>query len=476
MMLLITQSAFASLTDSKGDEGIIMREEQAVSILVISRDHQLWSGILSAQGWSYRIVASVDTAKKILKNVHRLVVVFDFSCGRYQCKQLEVLHGIGLGVRTIAYLDKSQRELMTCEDLNYISYYCVDYYTSPLPREMVVKTLGHQLGMLDLKSNSLTKSKVNVVEVKTTALIGDSPVVHRLKRQIGKVAPTDVNTLICGESGTGKELVARAIHDASSRANEAFVAVNCGALNEQLVHSELFGHEKGAFTGASTSRTGKIALAHNGTLFLDEIGDLPLTQQANLLRFLQEGTIDVLGGHEPVRVNVRVVAATHVDLEQAIREGRFRQDLYFRLNVLRVNVPALRERDQDILVLAEFFMKKFSAEYNCNVSHFDEGARQRLLGYHWPGNVRELINIVKRAVLMNDIGVISAQDLDISANVEFSTPNNGHKGESLRDALLLYEGNVLEASKYLGISRATAYRIIEKYDLRSALVRARGLN
>lgn len=453
-----------------------MREEQAVSILVISRDHQLWSGILSEQGWGYRIVASVDTAKEILKNVHRLVVVFDFSCGRYQCKQLEALHGIGMGVRTIAYLDKTQKDLLTCEELNYISYYCVDYYTSPLPQEMVVKTLGHQVGMLDLKSNSVAKSKTNVIEGKAISLIGDSPVIHRLRRQIAKVAPTDVNTLICGESGTGKELVARAIHDASSRASETFVAVNCGALNEQLVHSELFGHEKGAFTGASTSRTGKIALAHNGTLFLDEIGDLPLTQQANLLRFLQEGTIDVLGGSEPVRVNVRVVAATHVDLEQAVKEARFRQDLYFRLNVLRVNAPALRDRGQDILLLAEFFMKKISKEYSCDISHFDEGAKQRLLCYHWPGNVRELINIVKRAVLMNDAGVISAEDLDISSSVALAAPAVSHKGESLRDALLLYEGNVLEASRYLGISRATAYRIIEKYNLKSALVRARGLN
>lgn len=453
-----------------------MREDQTVSILVISRNHPLWSGILSPQGWGYRIVASVDTAKEILKNVNKLVVVFDLSCGRYQCKQLEALHGIGAGVRTIAYLDKSQRDLLTGEELTYISYYCVDYYTSPLPQEMVVKALGHQVGMLDLKSSSVTKSKTSIAEDKVISLIGDSPVVHRLRKQIAKVSPTDVNTLICGESGTGKELVARAIHDSSARANEPFVAVNCGALNEQLIHSELFGHEKGAFTGASSSRTGKIALAHNGTLFLDEIGDLPLTQQANLLRFLQEGTIDVLGGREPVGVNVRVVAATHVDLEQAVKEGRFRQDLYFRLNVLRVNAPALRERGEDVLLLAEFFMNKFSCEYSCNISHFDQGAKQQLLSYHWPGNVRELINIIKRAVLMNDVGVISAQDLDISLAPQLVTTAVTHKGESLRDALLLHEGNVLEASKYLGISRATAYRIIEKYNLKSALVRARGLN
>lgn len=451
-----------------------MREQQAVSILVISRDHSLWSGILSEQEWVYRIVASVDTAKEILKNAHRLVVVFDFSCGRYQCEQLEALHGFGAGVRTIAYLDKSQKDLMTSDELAYISYYCVDYYTSPLPQEMVVKTLGHQVGMLDLKRSS--RGKVRPTPSKVNSIIGDSPGVHRLRQHISKVSPTDVNTLICGESGTAKELVARAIHDASLRAKEAFVAVNCGALNEQLVHSELFGHEKGAFTGANSSRRGKIALAHNGTLFLDEIGDLPLTQQANLLRFLQEGTIDVLGGSEPVGVNVRVVAATHVDLERAVKEGRFRQDLYFRLNVLRVNVPALRDRGEDTLLLANYFMEKFSAEYSCNTSHFDESAKQQLLRYQWPGNVRELINIVKRAVLMNDVGVVSAQDLDISSHTQSVTTSIMHKGESLRDALLLYDGNVLEASKYLGISRATAYRIIDKYDLKSELVRARSLN
>ncbi|RTZ18194.1 sigma-54-dependent Fis family transcriptional regulator [Vibrio aquaticus] len=451
-----------------------MREQQAVSILVISRDHTLWSGILSEQGWGYRIVASIDTAKEILKNAHRLVVVFDFSCGRYQCEQLEALHGFGAGVRTIAYLDKSQKERLTSEELTYISYYCVDYYTSPLPQEMVLKTLGHQVGMLDLKTSSIAKTRS--VDSKVISIIGNSPSVHRLRKHISKVSPADVNTLICGESGTGKELVARAIHDASSRAEEAFVAVNCGALNEQLIHSELFGHEKGAFTGASSSRRGKIASAHNGTLFLDEIGDLPLTQQANLLRFLQEGTIDVLGGSEPVGVNVRVVAATHVDLEQAVKEGRFRQDLYFRLNVLRVNVPALRERGKDTLLLADYFMEKFSAQYNCNTSHFDESARQQLLCYQWPGNVRELINIVKRAVLMNEMGVISAQDLDIYPTMESTNTATMHRGESLRDALLHCDGNVLEASKYLGISRATAYRIIDKYDLKPALVRARSLN
>jgi DNA-binding NtrC family response regulator len=304
-------------------------------------------------------------------------------------------------------------------------------------------------------------------------IIGCSPQVAALKKQLSKVGPTDVNTLICGESGTGKELIARSLHDSSSRNEEAFVAVNCGALNEQLIHSELFGHAKGAFTGANQNRVGKIAMAHKGTLFLDEIGDLPLQQQANLLRFLQEGTIDVLGSNVPVKVDVRVLAATHVDLEKAVREGRFRQDLYFRLNVLRVNVPALRERGDDILMLAEHFRQRFSREFECHSMGYDELAKQRLRDYHWPGNVRELINIVKRAVLMSELGVIMAQDLDIT----IIRPNGHHvtnePSDNLITALKQHDGNVLEAARYLGISRATAYRMIDRYNLRAVLERAR---
>lgn len=449
------------------------KENNTMSILVISQDFQLWSSILSEQNWSYRIVTSFDTARQIMNEVERFVLVFDFSCGRYKCSELESVNGIGKGIRTIAYLDKRQRDQLTVEELAYVSYYCVDYYTSPLPKEMVIRTLGHQVGMLNIQSGKQTQPFTCTTAHTVSDLIGQSPVMRKLKQQVAKVAPTDVNTLICGESGTGKELIARALHDASPRAEQAFVAVNCGALNEQLIHSELFGHEKGAFTGANSSRVGKIALADQGTLFLDEIGDLPLSQQANLLRFLQEGTIDVLGATEPLKVNVRVVAATHVDLETAIAEGRFRQDLYFRLNVLRVSAPPLRERGADILSLAEYFRHKFSSEYGCQVHGYDEAAQQVLMNYTWPGNVRELINIIKRAVLMNDSGYITAQDLDIQPkrSVNHVTLD---KHESLRSALELHDGNVLEASKYLGISRATAYRLIDKYDLKATLNRARG--
>lgn len=451
-----------------------MRESDAISVLIISSNCNLWSEILSEQSWNYRIVSSVEKAKQLLQNVDDLVLVFDVSCQTFDCVELRYLHDVAGGVRMIAYLDKQQKASLPKAAFRSVCQYCVDYYTSPMPKEMMVRTLGHQIGMLHRREgNFKSESKPSQRESESNLIIGRSPQVTMLKKQLAKVGPTDVNTLICGESGTGKELIARSLHDYSSRNDEAFVAVNCGSLNEQLIHSELFGHAKGAFTGANQHRVGKISLAHKGTLFLDEIGDLPLQQQANLLRFLQEGTIDVLGSNVPVKVDVRVLAATHVDLEKAVRDGRFRQDLYFRLNVLRVNVPALRERGDDILMLAEHFRQRFSHEFECRSMGYDEPAKQRLLDYHWPGNVRELINIVKRAVLMNEFGIIMAQDLDIT-----TMQSNGHNlanepSYNLISALEQHDGNVLEAARYLGISRATAYRMIDRYNLRAALERAR---
>lgn len=455
-----------------------MREKDVISVLIISSDHNLWSRMLSEQSWNYRIVSSVEKAKVILRKIDSLVLVFDVSCGQFECADLELLNeaGVGRSVRTIAYLDKQQKLGLSSEAFRVVCRCCVDYYTSPLPKEMIIRTLGHQIGMLAFDTR-LPEPQTNAKassEQDYTFIIGESQPVAKLKKQVRKVGPTDVNTLICGESGTGKELVARALHDSSTRSSAAFIAVNCGALNEQLVHSELFGHEKGAFTGANQNRVGKIAMAHQGTLFLDEIGDLPLPQQANLLRFLQEGTIDVLGSDAPVKVDVRVLAATHIDLERAVRDGRFRQDLYFRLNVLRVHVPALRERSEDILILAEHFRHKFATEYNCDVVGYDESAKQRLLDYAWPGNVRELINIVKRAVLMNELGTIVAQDLDIQSTSVTPYLVSENQCDNLVMALDQHEGNVLKAARFLGISRATAYRMIERYDLKSVVEKARG--
>jgi two-component system NtrC family response regulator len=237
-------------------------------------------------------------------------------------------------------------------------------------------------------------------------------------RTIEKIAPTDVAVLLRGESGTGKELLAQAIHKLSARAREPFVPINCAAIPETLLESELFGHEKGAFTGAVKQTIGRIESADAGTLFLDEIGDVPLPMQVKLLRFLQNQVVERIGGRVPLQVDVRIVCATNQDLDLMMAEGRFREDLYYRLNEVTVRVPSLRERASDAVVLANFFMRRFAAEYERSVRGFGTGAFAAMSEYAWPGNVRELENRVKRAVVMTDGPLLSAVDLGLAASGE----------------------------------------------------------
>ncbi|MFT3882332.1 MAG: sigma 54-interacting transcriptional regulator [Gemmatales bacterium] len=245
-------------------------------------------------------------------------------------------------------------------------------------------------------------------------LIGSSPAIEAILAQIGKVATTNATVLIRGESGSGKELVARAIHLASHRKSSPFICLNCAALPETLLESELFGHEKGAFTGATERKIGKFEAAHGGTIFLDEIGEMPATAQSKLLRVLEGHAYERIGGSEPVKVNVRVVAATNRPLEEAIRQNRFRQDLYYRLQVVEMRVPSLRERKDDIPILAEFFLQRFCQDIGRKITGFSPAAMEKLSKHNWPGNVRELRNVIERAVALSDGGMINADDLWLS--------------------------------------------------------------
>lgn len=443
---------------------------QNPSVLVLSHNSDMWSDLLAEGLWVYHVTSSFNAVENILKQSKKLVLVVDLSCGRLDANIVRHFVSLYQGLRILACLQKHQVRTLSYIDLSSLSKSCIDYFTIPIPREMLSRVIGHQIGMVKL---GYLKERTQYDSVNVNTVIGESHAIKRLKQQTRKVSSTDANVLLLGESGTGKELVARAIHENSERCDKPFVAVNCGALNEQLIHSELFGHEKGAFTGASQNRQGKIAMAHKGTLFLDEIGDLPLSQQANLLRFLQEGTIDVLGSTSTLKVDVRVISATHVNLEQAVNEGRFRQDLYYRINVLRLNVPTLRERKGDILLLAEFYKHKVCEEHGMDEPEFSPEAEEILLNYNWPGNVRELINIVKRASLMCEEQVILPVDLDIKlASDEFFHYSHQHPHE-LINAIEANKGNVNETAKTMGVSRATLYRLIEKYDLRTILARAR---
>ncbi len=314
-----------------------------------------------------------------------------------------------------------------------------------------------------------------------TEIIGQSPAVQHVTQMLGRYARTDEPVLITGESGTGKELAARAIHEGSGRHAGPFVAVNCAAIPSNLVASELFGYEKGAFTGASARTKGQIEYASGGTLFLDEIGDMPVDLQGHLLRFLQDGQIVRVGGRETIGVDVRIIAATNVRLPQAIAEGRFREDLYYRLNVLTVQMPPLRERSDDIELLARHFLRQAAVQFEREVTDFTPDALEVLRRYSWPGNVRELMSVIRRTVIVGNSSMIAAGDLiglsdQAQPPAAVATPLRPQPGsdaerEALLDALAHAQENVTMTAQQLGVSRVTLYRMLHRH----AIVLNRGL-
>lgn len=303
-------------------------------------------------------------------------------------------------------------------------------------------------------------------------MIGKSPAVKQVFSTIRKLDATEAPVLVLGESGTGKEVVALTIHRRSKRAKGPFVAINCGAIPETLIESELFGHERGAFTGAHTQRPGRIETAQGGTLFLDEIGELPLALQVKLLRFLQEQQIERVGGRKPIAVDTRVIAATNVDIEKAMREGGFREDLYYRLAVVVIKLPPLRERDTDVVVLAEAFLKRFGSEQGKGRLRFSKEALVALQQYSWPGNVRELENRVKRAVIMCDEQRVTPENLSLLTGsaggaLSLREARDQLERDMLSKALRKHRGKISPAAAELGISRPTFYEMMEKLGIQN---------
>lgn len=316
-------------------------------------------------------------------------------------------------------------------------------------------------------------------------VIGSSPQMHKIITQLQQIAPTDSTVLIQGENGTGKELVARAIHQNSRRKSKPFVPLNISALSESILESELFGHEKGSFTGAERRRIGQFEYANGGTLFLDEVGEMPTNTQIKLLRVLEDGLITRVGANEPLHVNVRLVAATNADLKDMVQKGTFRKDLYYRLNVVNIILPALRERRGDIPLLLDHFLKEMTARHERKVAHFSKAARQALMAYDWPGNIRQLRNVVERMVVVDLDGLLDVDDLpddiaplhvDQAEHGRTLPDGSGHDalvGKSLVDvekyyiqrALELTEGKREEAAALLGIGERTLYRKIKEFGL-----------
>jgi DNA-binding NtrC family response regulator len=362
-------------------------------------------------------------------------------------------------------------ESQTLEDAEFQSFVLRafhDHHTLPIDFLRLIMSIGHACGRSQLRTALASNHEVH----SRFGIYGSSPVMKAFLARLDKVIRSDVPVLIGGETGTGKELVAKAIHQFSKRSTGPLVVVNCGAIPANLIQSELFGHEKGAFTGATQRHTGKIEAAKGGVLFLDEIGDLPLDMQVSLLRVLQERAICRVGSSQLIPVDFRVIAATHVNLLEAIEQGRFREDLYYRLNVLHLELPPLRERDSDITLLAETVLKKYAVLCkNSRVRGFSKETLRTMQAYNWPGNVRELINRVQRAIVMSENRLLSPADMGLD------TVAKQLVGITLDSARESFDRNVLEASlrtnghkvaqtaRQLGVSRVTLYRMMNKLSI-----------
>lgn len=350
-----------------------------------------------------------------------------------------------------------------------VSMGAYDFYQKPIDPVVLALIVERASSLYDLEAENRRLQSTGALD----GIVYSSNTMSEACRMVERVGPTDVTTLIHGESGTGKELFARALHDLSSRRDGPFVAVNCAAIPESLLESELFGYEKGAFTGAVQQNRGKIEYANGGTFFLDEIGDMPMSLQAKMLRFLQEHQVERLGGHGLIPVDVRVICATHHDLKESIKAGKFREDLYYRISEIVIQVPALRDREGDRLLLARTFLEKYAAQHGRDFRGFTDKACEQIDAYDWPGNVRELENRVKRSVVLAEGKTVSPVDLGLQEKVE-------PKGLDLREARENAERNVIQraldinnynmsrTADVLGVSRPSLYNLMKKLGLDSA--------
>ncbi|MFD2165568.1 PEP-CTERM-box response regulator transcription factor [Thalassotalea euphylliae] len=345
-----------------------------------------------------------------------------------------------------------------------------DFYQKPVDADVINVIVNRAFAVAGLESdNRAMKSFVGA----DTGIIGNSASIDRMRQMIQRIAPTEITALLLGESGTGKEVTAKAVHNVSNRVKKPFIAINCASIPETLLESELFGFEKGAFTGAHKTTKGKIECAQGGTLFLDEIGDMPFNLQAKLLRFLQEKVIERIGGRQEIPVDVRVVCATNQNLQEMVANKEFREDLYYRISEITLDIPPLRDREEDVLILAQFFLQQYAKEYKRNVKSFAEDAIQALKQHKWPGNIRELQNKVKSSVIMAmgsqvtalDLGLVVSQDEGFELSLNLRTVREEAETVAIQKAYALADGNMSKTAQLLGITRPTLYSLIEKYGL-----------
>ena len=437
-------------------------------------DGELARGLLAA-GWKMRTVDDAAAIPRLPRDGERGVGLLDLrgvdDAGAQALFAQPVLVAMLAGHRLewVALLRPEQRGCPALARLVHV--YCRDYVTHPCDPDTLSIVLGHALGMARL---AVADAPAAAAPQRIDGVVGDSEVMRRLASRVAKAAGSEAPVFLAGETGTGKELVAAAIHRQSRRNRMPFVGINCGAIPSSLMQSELFGYERGAFTGAVQRKLGRVELAHGGTLFLDELADLPMESQASLLRFLEEGQIQRLGGRESIRVDARIVSATHVDLCRAVTEGTFRADLYHRLRVIELRMPPLRERGSDIVLIAQHALQRHASEVQGRLKGFKACALRAMQAYSWPGNVRELINRVREAMVMAEGCYISASDLQLEDTdpelhvVTIDLARREGERAAIDRALARNGQRVGQAADELGISRVTLYRLMLRHGLHEA--------
>jgi two-component system nitrogen regulation response regulator NtrX len=431
------------------------------------------SGVLRDEGYSVEAVSSGEEClERLTRSAVDLIVLDVWLPGMDGLATLARLRERQVDAQVVLISGHGNIE----SAVRAIKMGAFDFVEKPLSLEKTVLVIHNALHQRRLEAeNRALRARVD----RHQTMVGESYAMRQLREQVAMAAPTNGRVLIYGENGTGKELVARTIHALSRRRTGTFVEVNCAAIPEELIESELFGHVRGAFTGAVADRRGKFEVADGGTIFLDEIGDMSLKTQAKVLRVLQEQTMEAVGGTARIKVDARVLAATNKDLQSEIRGGRFREDLYFRLNVIPIFVPPLRDRQEDISLLADHFMADFAREYGRRLKNFESGARAALQHYPWPGNVRELRNVIERLMIMVPGDVISASDLSFLDPSALTRPAPDVTGDRRtlheardqfeRDLILRtlaeQQGNMSRTAEVLGVERSNLYRKMKAFGI-----------
>ncbi len=434
-------------------------------------------GLQSQMRWCFSddlevaVAGDYDTAMTSLRRLEPEVVTLDLGLppdpggASEGFRLLEDIQRLAPRTKIIVVTGREDKE----NAVKAIGMGASDFYQKPLDPDILTFVVNRAFRLAELeRENQELATRGNGTSIK--GIVAASPQMLTVCRTLEKVAPTDVTTLINGETGTGKELLARALHDLSGRSCQPFAAINCAAIPENLLESELFGFEKGSFTGATQTKKGKIESANGGTLFLDEIGDMPMALQAKLLRFLQERVVDRVGSVKPVPVDVRVVCATHRDLSELIQSGDFREDLYYRVAEITLDIPALRDRDGDALLIAQSLLKDLGKQMDRPNLSFSDDAVKAINNYGWPGNVREMINKVKRATIMAEGRRITADDLQLAKSCDgadnqlnLRQVRENAERQAITTALQSCGYNMAQASRLLGITRPTLYNLTDKY-------------